>query len=148
MTLSETIPNMYNAKSRTKSIPKTCLISFRIFFQKSKIIGQSQNICVKSPTNPQPLQHISEVLLYLEVIHGVIKYLILIFQSNSLHVGLLVTLCPALNVSSHCSSVIIIFASNSHFSLTSKLLLLDSCCSTLYNFDIAPFFVSPSVYWC
>ena len=132
--LSGNIPKMKCDGSNGMSINKHVFIS--LCFQYSNNFGQSQNICVWSPTLPQPLQHCAEVLLHLDVISGVLKYLILIFHPNSLQLGLLVTLCPCSHEFSRCSSEIIVFISSSHFSLISKLFSFSSSCNILYRCDM------------
>lgn len=63
--LSGTMPSVYNGRSKVTSIPKICFISIWIFLDFFYI-------WIKSPTTPQFLQHISEVLLYFDVIDGVV----------------------------------------------------------------------------
>ncbi len=107
--------------------------------------GQSQNICVWSPTRPQPLQQWPEVPPNFEETRVVLKNLILTFHSNSFQVWLFVALCSSLHDSSHFSSEMIVFISNSHFSLTPKLSSMGLSCSILFSLDIQICIINMSI---
>ena len=85
-------------------------------------LGQSQKMWEKSPFRPQPLQQRGEYFLsYLAITKGVLKYLILSFQLNSLQVGLLKHLCQDIQELSHSSSVIMVLASNFYLPFISSV---------------------------
>lgn len=123
---------------------KTSLKAAKTSLQNTFNFGHSQNMWVwLAVRSPQLLQH--ELWCcgpILETTTGVLKYLVITFHLNSLHVLELVTDCAPIHTSHQSSSDITELASVSHFSLICVLFLsMDE--KMLYSLEIIFPFPSP-----